>query len=754
MLEPRRLAARNAAQRMAETLGETIGQTVGYRIRGETKTSSLTRIEVVTEGILTRMIQSDPELTGIDCIIFDEFHERSLNADLGLALCLEIADALRDDLRLVVMSATLDAAPIAALMGNAPIITSAARAFDVTPIWLDRPLAKEIRFETAMVDRILTACNETQGGILAFCPGEGEIRRIEMALSTRIPQDCIVMPLFGTMEFTAQQRVLSPLQKGRKIVLATAIAETSLTLPDITVVIDGGLARRSRFSPATGMSRLVTERASKAEAEQRMGRAGRVQSGICYKLWAKSEEGMMPAFAPAEIETADLAPLALEIANWGGDVNDMAFLTPPNDALYSEAISLLQMLKALDRSGHITAHGKILVGTPVHPRLAHMLACGGRTAAGPAALLSERDVLSRGATVDFKHRLDALQKPKDSRQNINHATLSRVKNEVKRLEARFSKASDMSIAQLIAHAFPDRIGKRRKGDEARFVLSGGKGAVMDPADPLANASYIVAIELDGNPREAKIRQAIEITESEIRDTFETDLIRHKICNWSKRDQRVLARVQEKLGNIILSDQLWKDAPEDVIAKAMIDGIREIGFGWSPAEARFLSRVRLVSDQMPDLSDDTLMASLDTWLLPYLKGVTSKEGWKKFNCLDALRAILTWDEQQKLDHLAPAYFRTPLDRKIPIDYDGEYPSIELRLQEMFGQTTHPVVGATPLRITLLSPAGRAVQTTTDLVGFWENSYSDVRKDMRGRYPKHPWPEDPRTADPTLRAKPRS
>ena len=754
MLEPRRLAARNAAQRMAETLGETIGQTVGYRIRGETKTSSLTRIEVVTEAILTRMIQSDPELTGIDCVIFDEFHERSLNADLGLALCLEIADALRDDLRLVVMSATLDAAPIAALMGDAPIITSAGRAFDVTPIWLDRPLAKEMRFETAMVDRILTACDETQGGILAFCPGEGEIRRIEMALSTRIPQDCIVMPLFGTMEFTAQQRVLSPLQKGRKIVLATAIAETSLTLPDITVVIDGGLARRSRFSPATGMSRLVTERASKAEAEQRMGRAGRVQSGICYKLWAKSEEGMMPAFAPAEIETADLAPLALEIANWGGDVNDMAFLTPPNDALYSEAISLLQMLKALDRSGHITAHGKILVGTPVHPRLAHMLACGGRTAAAPAALLSERDVLARGATVDFKHRLDALQKPKDYRQNINHATLSRVKNDVKRLEARFSKASDMSIAELIAQAFPDRIGKRRKGDEARFVLSGGKGAVMDTADPLANASYIVAIELDGNPRESRIRQAIEITESEIRDTFETDLSRHKICNWSKRDQRVLARVQEKLGNIILSDQLWKDAPEDVIAKAMIDGIREIGFGWSPAEARFLSRVRLVSDQMPDLSDDTLMASLDTWLLPYLKGVTSKEGWKKFNCLDALQAILTWDEQQKLDHLAPAYFRTPLDRKIPIDYDGEYPSIELRLQEMFGQTTHPVVGATPLRITLLSPAGRPVQTTTDLVGFWENSYSDVRKDMRGRYPKHPWPEDPRTADPTLRAKPRS
>lgn len=754
MLEPRRLAARNAAQRMAETLGETIGQTVGYRIRGETKTSSLTRIEVVTEGILTRMIQSDPELNGIDCVIFDEFHERSLNADLGLALCLEIADALRDDLRLVVMSATLDAAPIAALMGDAPIITSAGRAFDVTPIWLDRPLAKEMRFETAMVDRILTACDETQGGILAFCPGEGEIRRIEMALSTRIPQDCIVMPLFGTMEFTAQQRVLSPLQKGRKIVLATAIAETSLTLPDITVVIDGGLARRSRFSPATGMSRLVTERASKAEAEQRMGRAGRVQSGICYKLWAKSEEGMMPAFAPAEIETADLAPLALEIANWGGDVNDMAFLTPPNDALYSEAISLLQMLKALDRSGHITAHGKILVGTPVHPRLAHMVACGGRTAAAPAALLSERDVLARGATVDFKHRLDALKKPKDYRQNINHATLSRVKNDVKRLEARFSKASDMSIAELIAHAFPDRIGKRRKGDEARFVLSGGKGAVMDTADPLANASYIVAIELDGNPREAKIRQAIEITESEIRDTFETDLSRHKICNWSKRDQRVLAREQEKLGHIILSDQIWKDAPEDVIAKAMIDGIREIGFGWSPAEARFLSRVRLVSDQMPDLSDDTLMASLDTWLLPYLKGVTSKEGWKKFNCLDALRAILTWDEQQKLDHLAPAYFVTPLDRKIPIDYDGEYPSIELRLQEMFGQTTHPVVGATPLRITLLSPAGRPVQTTTDLVGFWENSYSDVRKDMRGRYPKHPWPEDPRTADPTLRAKPRS
>ncbi|MDA7827723.1 ATP-dependent helicase HrpB [Rhodobacteraceae bacterium] len=757
MLEPRRLAAKGAAARMADSLGEVIGDTVGYRIRGDAKTSSKTRIEVVTEGILTRMIQSDPELAGVDCIIFDEFHERSLNADLGLALALEIADALRDDLRLVVMSATLDADPIATLLGDAPIVTSQGRAFDVTPIWLDRPLAKEMRFETAMADLITTAAQTSQGGILAFCPGEGEIRRVQAALAHRLPSDCQIMPLYGAMEFADQQRAIAPLPHGRKVVLATSIAETSLTIADIRVVVDGGLARRARFSPATGMSQLITERASKAEATQRMGRAGRVAHGTCFKLWSKAEEGIMPAFAPAEIETADLASFALEVAQWGSDAAHMKLLTPPNAALLAEARALLVMLGALDGHHRITEHGKTLVRAPVHPRLAHMLALGGATAAPLAALLSDRDILDRGAPSDFTLRINALKDLRafqnQSPHSVNRATYDRVKSDAQRLAKRFDHVTNHSVAQVLALAFPDRIGQRRKGDDARFVLSGGKGAILDNTDPLGAARFIVAIELDGNPREARIRQAIQISEPEIREIFSDHITQEASCAWSKRDRRVVAQIRECFGQIALKDTRWKDAPDDVIARAMLGGVRDLGFAWSPAEQRFLSRVRLLADRMPPMSDEDLMAGIEDWLLPYLSRVSTAEDWKKFNCLDALRAILSWDDMQTLDTAAPAHFTTPLNRSIPIDYDGDYPSIELRLQEMFGQTTHPHVGKTPLRITLLSPAGRPVQTTTDLVGFWDNSYADVRKDMRGRYPKHPWPEDPRQADPTLRAKPR-
>ncbi len=757
MLEPRRLAARNAAMRMAETLGETVGMTVGYRVRGDTKTSANTQIEVVTEGILTRMIQNDPELSGIDCIIFDEFHERSLNADLGLALILEISNVLRDDLRIVVMSATLDADPIAKLIGNAPIIISQGRSYDVTPIWLDRPLPKERRFELALADLIVQAVHETEGGVLAFCPGEGEIRRVQTALADRIPKNCVVMPLFGAMDFAAQQRAITVMNDGRKVVLATSIAETSLTIPDISVVVDGGLARRSRFAPATGMSRLVTERASKAEATQRMGRAGRVRAGICYKLWSKAEEGVMASFAPAEIETADLTAFTLELAQWGSSADEMAFLTPPNHAHLTEAQNVLKMLGALDETGRITDHGKTLVSTPVHPRLGHMLALGGAKAAPIAALLSDRDLLDRTAPVDFALRMSALK----DRQNfesqtpyrVHRQTLDRVKHGAKRLGRRFDGSNEFSAAQMLAMAFPDRIGKRRKGDDARFVLSGGKGAILDNSDALANAGYIVAIELDGNPRDARILQAIQITEPEIREVFSDSLTKSTSCVWSKRDRRVITRSQETFGNIALSDTPWTNAPDDVVANAMLDGVRDLGFQWSPAEARFLARVRLVSHALPAMSDDDLMASIDEWLLPHISGITNAQDWRKFNCLDALRGILNWDQMQRLDTIAPPHFTTPLNRKIPIDYDGDYPSIELRLQEMFGQTTHPMIGQTPLRITLLSPAGRPVQTTTDLVGFWNNSYADVRKDMRGRYPKHPWPEDPRHADPTLRAKPR-
>ena len=760
MLEPRRLAARAAAERMAQTRGEAVGDTVGYRIRGEAKTGKSTRIEVVTEGILTRMIQSDPELTGIGAIIFDEFHERSLTADLGLALCLEITDALRDDLLLVAMSATLDAEPVAELMGNVPVVTSQGRAYPVSIQWLERPLPAKTRIEDATAALVQQALAETSGSLLVFLPGEGEIRRVEALLQRALPQDCTLHTLFGAMDFSKQRAAIEPAKSGRKIVLATSIAETSLTIQDVRVVVDAGRARRARFDPGSGMSRLITERVTRAEATQRTGRAGRVAEGTCYRLWTKGQEGGMRPFPPAEIETADLTDLALEMALWGAQPGDLAFLTPPNTGTYAEAQTLLRLLGALDRSNRLTPHGKAITALPLHPRLAHMLITAGPDAAPLAALLSDRDPLNRAAPVDLSLRLHAIRDPRGyadrSPHPANRGAVERIKSEAKRLtrQARRAPSNTLSDAEMAVLAYPDRIGLRRKGDAPRFVLSGGKGAVMADHDPMASARLIVATDLDGNPREAKIRQAIEISEAEIRAQFGDQIVWENRCDWSKRERRVVARRQECLGPIVLNDQIWKDASADAVARAMLDGVRDLGLSLSPACKRFVARVELVRAVQPDLPDmgpEALISSIEDWLLPHLSGVKSAEGWKKCDLLPALRARLDWNEMQALDRAAPAHFTTPLGRDIPIDYSGNTPEISLRLQEMFGQTTHPMVGHTPLRVTLLSPAQRPVQTTTDLPGFWASSYQDVRKDMRGQYPRHPWPEDPTQADPTLRAK---
>ncbi|MEN9408765.1 MAG: ATP-dependent helicase HrpB, partial [Pseudomonadota bacterium] len=475
LLEPRRLAARAAAERMAETLGQPVGATVGYRIRGEAKVGRDTRIEVVTEGILTRMIQSDPSLEGVGAVIFDEFHERSLTADLGLALCLEIRGALREDLILIAMSATLDAAPVARLMGDAPLVTSEGRAFPVETRWLPRPPDASLRFEAAVAHLIRQALEETaEGGILCFLPGEGEIRRVEAALGS-LPAGVTVRPLFGAMDFAAQRAALAP-GTGRKIVLATSIAETSLTIPDIRVVVDGGRARRARFDAPSGMSRLVTERVTKAEAEQRRGRAGRVAPGTCYRLWTKGEEGGLAPFPPAEIEAADLTPLALELALWGSA--DLPFLTPPHPGVLAEARSLLTDLGALDEAGRITDHGRRLATLPLHPRLGHMLAVAGPKAAPLAALLAERDPL-RGDPPDLLARLKAIDRPPPQ---AHRPTIDRIRDEAKRLARAIPTGDhdDLSPAQMAALAYPDRIGLRRKGDAPRWVLSGGKGAAMAP----------------------------------------------------------------------------------------------------------------------------------------------------------------------------------------------------------------------------------------------------------------------------------
>ncbi len=754
MLEPRRLAARAAAERMAQTLGEKVGATVGYRIRGEAKVSKATRIEVVTEGILTRMIQSDPSLDGIDAVIFDEFHERSLNADLGLALTWEVRGALREDLLLLVMSATLDAEPVAALLDDAPVITSQVRSYPVETRWLDRPLPKGKRLPDAAAALVKQAVAETSGGVLVFLPGEGEIRRLEGMLSD-LPADCHVHPLFGAMDFKAQRAAIAPAQSGRKIVLATAIAETSLTIADIRVVVDCGQARRARFDPASGMSRLVTERVTKAEATQRRGRAGRVAEGTCYRLWTKGEEGGMAPFPPAEIEAADLTGLVLELALWGaGSTDDLALLTPPNPGAYAEAKALLTQLGALDDSGRITDHGRALAALPLHPRLAHMVAVAGDQAALLAALLAERDPL-RGAPVDLALRIEALTDLKrfsaERPYQANAGPIHRIRAEAKRLR-RGKTAERLSLGEMAALAYPDRIGLRRKGDTPRWVLSGGKGAMMREDDPMAGGRLLVATDLDGDAREARIRQAVEISEAGLRSLYGNRITWRDHCEWSKRMRRVVARQQEVFGALVLSDRIWRDAPDEALARAMLDGVRDLGLPWRDAARRFQARVLLV-DGMPEFTDDALMDTIDDWLLPYLTGIKTAADLKGLNLLEPLRSILTWDQMQRLDREAPAHFTTPLGNKTPIDYSGEAPEISLRLQEMFGVTSHPKVGHTPLRVTLLSPARRPVQTTMDIPGFWASSYADVRKDMRARYPKHPWPEDPTKADPTLRAKPR-
>lgn len=758
MLEPRRMAARAAAERLAEALNEPVGKTVGYRIRGESKAANTTRIEVVTEGILTRMIQSDPELSGVGCVIFDEFHERSIHADLGLALCLEIREALREDLRILVMSATLDAAPVARLMG-APVITAKGRSFPVETRFLPRPLGRA-RFAPAMAALITQAVTETEGGVLAFLPGAGEIRQVAALLA--LPDTVEIMPLYGAMPFSEQRRVLKPLAHGRKVVLATSIAETSLTIPDIRVVVDGGKARRARFDAGAGMQRLVTERVSRAEAIQRAGRAGRVAKGTCYKLWAAAEDGALRAYPPAEIEASDLSALVLELALWGvKDPAEMQFLTPPPAGAFSAAQSLLEMLGALE-NGQITAHGKALAAFPMHPRLGQMqLRAGGKRAALLAALLQSRDPLSN-APVDISLRVNALENEKAFRARhafgIDSAALKAIRQEAKRFER--PEREKAGIGALLALAFPDRVGKLRPLGKGRYLLSGGKGAIVPDGDPLS-APLIVAADLDGDQREARLRLAAPVSEADLRHWFAQDLQETPFCAWSKRARMVVARQQVKLGAIALEDRRWPTPPETAIAAAILEGVREMGLSclnWSRPAQLLRARVEWVRHRgtdLPAMDDAHLLTELETWLAPYVGACRTRADLAKLDLLAPLTARLGWDDTQRLNALAPASITAPTGTRLPVDYSVEPPMVSVRLQEMFGLTTHPTVGPDnlPLTIELLSPARRPVQTTADLPRFWASSYADVRKDMRGRYPRHPWPEDPAIAPPTRRVKPK-
>ena len=755
VLEPRRLAVKQVASRMAQTLGEELGRTVGYRIRGEAKCSEKTKVEVVTEGILIRMIQEDQQLTGVSTVIFDEFHERSLNADLGLAFCLEIANILRDDLKILVMSATLEVTAISKLMQDAPIVSCKGNSFPVTPKWQTKPVVQDQTIGKLIIDVILEAIGENKGSILIFLPGEGEIIKLASSLKNKVPDNCHVFPLYGRLGLKDQQKAIKPILAGRKIVLATNVAETSLTIEGIETGIDSGLSKRSIYDPNSGMARLVTQKISKAEANQRMGRAGRLHPGICYKLWSKAQEGSFPEFSPSEIENSDLTPFALELALWGSNVNELALLTRPNEKALSEAYKVLQMLGAANEHLQITKVGRLLSKIPLHPRLARIILAGGKDATLLASVLSNADPLNSMNSCDINVRITAIknfQKQKtDSSYSLKVPIIKEIMKEISRLSKHLTNQSDYTVAQLAALAYPDRIGKRRKGQMPRYILSNGKGAIMAESDPLRSTPFLVACNLDGNLQEAKLRQFLPISLPEIKELFDNQIFSIQTCEWSKRYKKVLARQQEKLGQLTLKEKVWQDAPSNMIIDAMLEGVQQLGFFHSENAKTFLARVKMAGDKFPDMSDEKLMATRETWLAPFLSGIVSADDWKKFDGLKALQSILNWDETQLLEKLAPTYFITPLGRKIKITYENELPEISIRIQEMYGQKVHPNSGGIPIRVTFLSPAGRKIQTTTDIVSFWESSYKDVRKDMRGRYPKHSWPEHPSESKATLKTK---
>ncbi|HYM04232.1 MAG TPA: ATP-dependent helicase HrpB [Stellaceae bacterium] len=781
MLEPRRLAARTAARRMAEMVGEPVGASVGYRTRLDTRVGPATRIEVVTEGVLLRLIQDDPALEGVGALIFDEFHERNLDGDLGLALALETRRHLRDDLRLLVMSATLEGEPVARLLGGAPIVTSTGRSFAVSVRHLERPPAD--RLESAVAAVIGRALAEEEGSLLVFLPGGAEIRRVERQLAAQgLPSNTTIAPLYGDLAQTAQDEAIRPAPPGRrKIVLATPIAETSLTIEGVRVVIDSGLARAPRFDPRTGMTRLETVRISQASAEQRRGRAGRLAPGICYRLWREVEQAQLRPHTVPEILEADLAPLALDLARWGtGNPSELAWLDPPPDAAYAQARELLRELEALDADGRITTHGRDMARLGVHPRLAHMTLVARRRGQAPlaaaiAALLGERDILKAapGARdADLRLRIDMLRERGEARHLPPGLTLDRGAVERARQAARMferqlasrgGSGDPRDAGRVLASAYPDRIAQRRPGGLGQFRLSNGSGAELPATDPLAAEEFLAVADLDGERKVARIFLAAPVTRGELEEDFADIIEASESIAWDDREEAVLARRQRRLGALILDDAPFVGAPADRVVAAMLDGVRRLGIAalpWPREAESFRRRVMFLhaldgpASGWPDLSDGALAATLDEWLGPFLDGITRRGQLTRLDLAAILGQRLTWDQRQALDRLAPTYVTVPSGSRVPVDYGaGDLPVLAVRLQEVFGARATPTVadGRVPLLLHLLSPAGRPLQVTRDLAGFWAGSYPAVRAEMRGRYPKHPWPEDPLAAQPTARAK---
>jgi len=763
VLEPRRLAARAAAERMAQTLGERVGDTVGLRVRYVSKVSRRTRIEIITEGVFTRLILDDPMLEGVAAVLFDEFHERSLDADLGLALARDVQQGLRADLRILVMSATIDGARIAKLLGDAPVIESEGRAFPVDTRYVGRD-ARPI--EPQVADTIARAMRAEPGSLLAFLPGAAEIRRTFGLLDGRTEPATDVVTLYGALASDEQDRAIAPAPAGRrKIVLATSIAETSITIQGVRMVVDCGLARVPRYEPDVGVTRLETVRVSRAAADQRRGRAGRTEPAVCYRLWDEPQTAALEPFARPEILAADLSSFALDLAAWGAGPEQLAFLDPPPRGAMAEARALLEELGAIDGDGRISAEGKLLRRLPLPPRLARMVvdaARGGAAAiaAEIAALITERGL--GGDDVDLRERLTALHRDRAPRARDARAMAQRWAQAASE-ESNAAGGDEASAGALVALAYPERVAKNRGGASGAFLLVNGRGATVDPASPLAREPFLAVAELTGTAAHGRILSAAPVTLAEIEQRFANRIATREDIIFDAASASLRGRRSRRLGAITLAEQPMPVAPNETTAQKLADGIAGLGIArlpWSKALQHWRDRVMFLraseDDEWPDLSDASLARTAAEWLTPLVADKTALGEITADKLSNALRTLVPWPLQRRLDAEAPTHFEAPTGSQVPIDYEAEGgPKIAIRVQELFGLDRHPAVagGRVPLVIELLSPAHRPVQTTRDLPGFWRGSYAAVRTEMRGRYPKHPWPEDPIAAPPTRRAKPR-
>ncbi|MGD0563511.1 MAG: ATP-dependent helicase HrpB [Roseiarcus sp.] len=765
VLEPRRLAARAAAARMAATLGEKVGETIGLRVRLQSLVSARTRVEVVTEGVFARMILDDPALEGVSAVLFDEFHERSLDADLGLALALDAQGALREDLRLIVMSATLDGARVARLMGEAALIESQGRSFPVETRYLGRDPAA--RIEDEVVRATLGALAEESGSILVFLPGQGEITRVAAELAERVKNPNVdVAPLFGAMDARAQDKAVSPAAPGRrKVVLATSIAETSLTIEGVRVVIDSGLMRVPRFEADIGLTRLETVRVSRANADQRRGRAGRVEPGVCYRLWEEAGNGGLSPYAPPEILTADLSGLVLDLAAWGvGDPAALAFLDAPPRAALVEARALLTALGALDSDGRITGEGRAISRLALPPRLARMVVDAAREgraglAAEIAVALTERGL--GGDAVDLTHRLDNFRRDRSPRAEDARRLARTLAGRARALVEQGAPGEDGSPGAWLAAAFPDRIAAAR-GQRGQFLMANGRAAAVEPHDALAGEAFLAIGEIVGRAAAARILTAAPLTLAEIERIAGAAIATADELTFDRASASLRARRRRRLGALVLTEGNLSVPADEQSALALARGVLGLGVArlpWTKSLEQWRGRVmflrRAEGEPWPDLSDEALAASPD-WLAPYLLGKARLDELSSDEFAQALRALLPYDLSRRLEAEAPTHFVAPTGSAVAVDYEAEGgPAIALRVQELFGLSQHPALagGRVPLTLHLLSPAHRAIQITRDLPGFWKGSWASVRADLRGRYPRHFWPEDPASAAPTSRAKPR-